>query len=88
MEPGVPRFDDDLFDAKVDLLCEDPVAVVSFTFGLPPPEVVRRLEAVGSEIWLTVTSPDEALAAASLDPNAIVVQGVEAGGHRRCLRRR
>ena len=33
--PGVPRFDDDDFDAKVDLLCDDPVAVVSFTFGLP-----------------------------------------------------
>jgi nitronate monooxygenase len=80
--PGLARYDDDDFDAKVDLLCADPVAVVSFTFGLPPAEVVRRLGAAGSEIWLTVTSPDEALAAATLEPNAIIVQGVEAGGHR------
>src|SRR4029079_13557822 len=82
VEPGVPRFDDDHFDAKVDVLCDDPVDVVSFTFGLPPTETVRRLVAAGSEIWLTVTSPAEARVAATLAPHAIVVQGVEAGGHR------
>lgn len=80
--PGVARFDDDGFDAKVDVLCDDPVAVVSFTFGVPPAETVRRLVAAGSEIWLTVTSPDEALVAATLRPDAMIVQGVEAGGHR------
>ena len=79
---GVPRFDDDDFDAKVDLLCDDPVAVVSFTFGLPGLDAVRRLAAAGSEIWITVTSPEEAVAAAALSPNALIVQGVEAGGHR------
>ncbi len=80
--PGTPRFDDDAFDAKVDVLCADPVAVVSFTFGLPPADAVRRLAAAGSEVWLTVTSPAEALAADALRPDALVVQGVEAGGHR------
>jgi nitronate monooxygenase len=80
--PGAPRFDDDGFDAKVDLLCADPVTVVSFTFGLPPRAAVDRLRAAGSEVWLTVTSPDEARAAADLGPAALVVQGVEAGGHR------
>ena len=80
--PGVPRFDDDDFDAKVDLLCDDPVAVVSFTFGLPRLDAVRRLSAAGSEIWITVTSPEEAVDAAALSPNALIVQGVEAGGHR------
>jgi nitronate monooxygenase len=79
---GTPRFDDDAFDDKVDLLCGDPVAVVSFTFGLPPADAVRRLAAAGSEVWITVTSPDEAGAAVSLGADALVVQGVEAGGHR------
>ena len=79
---GVPAFDDDGFDEKIDLLCTDPVAVVSFTFGLPGSDVVRRLSDVGSEIWLTVTSPGEAHAAAELGPAALIVQGIEAGGHR------
>jgi nitronate monooxygenase len=79
---GQPRFDDDHFADKVELLCGDPVPVVSFTFGLPPRDVVRRLRAAGSEIWLTVTSPTEARAADALAPDALIVQGVEAGGHR------
>jgi nitronate monooxygenase len=49
---------------------------------VPDADVVRRLQAVGSEVWLTVTSPAEAVIAAALGPDALVVQGVEAGGHR------
>lgn len=79
---GEPRSDDDGFDAKVEALAADPVAVVSFTFGLPPRAAVEALRAAGSEVWITVTSPDEARAAAALGPDALVVQGVEAGGHR------
>ena len=79
---GEPRFDDDSFDAKLDTLTAAPVAVVSFTFGLPPRDAVDALHAAGSEVWLTVTSPDEARKAAALGVDALVVQGVEAGGHR------
>ncbi|WP_445147856.1 nitronate monooxygenase [Baekduia sp. Peel2402] len=82
VELGTPRHDDDAFDGKVLALVEDPVAVVSFTFGLPPREAVERLRAAGSEVWITVTSPNEARAAAALKPDALIVQGVEAGGHR------
>ena len=79
---GEARFDDDAFSEKVALLCEQPVAVVSFTFGAPPREAVDALHAAGSEVWLTVTSPAEALASAQLGADALVVQGVEGGGHR------
>jgi nitronate monooxygenase len=79
---GEPRFEDDGFAAKVEALIADPVAVVSFTFGLPPRAAVQRLHAAGSEVWITVTAPGEARAAAALAPDALVVQGVEAGGHR------
>ena len=79
---GEPRFDDDAFDAKVAVLVADPVAVVSFTFGLPPRSAVDELHRAGAEVWLTVTSPGEARQAAELGPDALVVQGVEAGGHR------
>ncbi|HWH96670.1 MAG TPA: nitronate monooxygenase [Baekduia sp.] len=79
---GAPRFHDDAYSDKVALLGDDPVAVVSFTFGCPAPEVIAALRAVGSEIWVTVTDPGEALIAARAGADALVVQGVEAGGHR------
>jgi nitronate monooxygenase len=58
------------------------VAAVSFTFGCPPAEIVARLQAAGSSVWVTVTDPDEAEQAATAGADALVVQGVEAGGHR------
>jgi nitronate monooxygenase len=79
---GEARFEDDAWEAKLELLESDPLAVVSFTFGCPPPEVVRRLQAAGSEVWVTVTSPDEAALAATAGADALVAQGIEAGGHR------
>jgi nitronate monooxygenase len=82
VELGVPRFDDDSFDEKIVLLAKSPVAVVSFTFGVPPAETIMRLQETGSEVWLTVTSPAEAVTAAACGADALIVQGVEAGGHR------
>jgi len=79
---GEPRFDDDAFDEKIDVLCRYPADAVSFTFGLPPPETIGRLRDAGSEVWLTVTSPEEACRAVDAGADALVVQGVEAGGHR------
>jgi nitronate monooxygenase len=82
VELGEPRFDDDGFTDKIEALCADPVAVVSFTFGIPPVRVVDRLHAAGSEVWLTVTSSEEAGEAVTAGADVLVVQGVEAGGHR------
>ncbi len=79
---GRPRFDDDAFEEKIDILRKDPVAVVSFTFGIPPKRVTEQLRAAGSEVWLTVTSPHEACEAAAAGADTLIVQGVEAGGHR------
>lgn len=79
---GNPRYDDDDWDAKIELLTTSPPEVVSFTFGCPPGEVVQRLHAAGAEVWVTVTSPLEAREAASAGADALVVQGAEAGGHR------
>ncbi len=79
---GTPRFDDDGFEAKLELLASSPPAVVSFTFGCPPASVIDRLRAAGAWVWVTVTSPDEARLAAAAGAGALVVQGAEAGGHR------
>ncbi len=79
---GDPRFDDDHYQQKVELLTQERVPVVSFTFGCPTPAVVQQLQAVGTSVWVTVTDPQEALLAAEAGVDALVVQGIEAGGHR------
>jgi nitronate monooxygenase len=82
IEPGAPRFDDDGWAAKLELLERERVAVVSFVFGCPGADVVAHLQAAGSAVWVTVTEPGEALEAVAAGADALVVQGVEAGGHR------
>jgi nitronate monooxygenase len=79
---GEPRFDDDAYTEKLELLIRDPAPVVSFTFGMPDAEAVGRLHDAGSEIWVTVTTPSEAAIAVAGGADALVLQGTEAGGHR------
>jgi len=74
-------WDDDDVDDKLALLVEDPVPVVSFTFGCPPPEAVGRLHRAGTVVVVSVTTPDEAATAAAGGADALCVQGIEAGGH-------
>jgi nitronate monooxygenase len=82
-DAGEPRYDDDGWRFKLDVLRDsDPVPVVSFAFGCPPLCDMRSLQAHGSEVWVTVTSVEEARAAAAAGADALVVQGSEAGGHR------
>jgi nitronate monooxygenase len=79
---GEPRFDDDSLDAKLAIVCAERLPIVSFTFGCPTPEQMARLHERDAAVWVTVTEPDEAALAAAAGADALVVQGVEAGGHR------
>ena len=80
--PGEPRHDDDDWDAKIGYLMGAPAAVVSFTFGIPGADVIAGLRARGTEVWVTVTSLDEARRATAAGADLLVAQGYEAGGHR------
>lgn len=83
VEPGLPSWDDtDHWADKVLLVETLAPAVVSCTFGVPEPETVARWQAAGSEVHVTVTSAAEARAALACGPDALVIQGQEAGGHR------
>jgi nitronate monooxygenase len=57
-------------------------AVVSFHFGLPRAELLARVRATGATILSSATTVDEARWLAARGVDAIVAQGVEAGGHR------
>ncbi|MGW3567821.1 nitronate monooxygenase [Streptomyces sp. NPDC000941] len=72
---------DDAYDAKLAILLDDPVPVVSFTFGCPARAVLDAFAKVGTRTVVTVTSPAEAQAAQWAGADAVCVQGVEAGGH-------
>ena len=82
LDAGTPRFGDDGFAAKLDVLAAARPAVVSFAFGCPDGSVTDRLREAGCEVWVTVTTPGEAREAAAAGADALVVQGAEAGGHR------
>jgi len=65
-----------------DVLEEFKPPVVSFHFGLPPADLVRRLHSWGSKILASATTVDEARWLEAHGADAIIAQGVEAGGHR------
>jgi nitronate monooxygenase len=82
VELDKPLYDDDSFAQKIELLIDERVAVVSATFACPPPATIEALQSAGSEVWVTVTSPEEAVAARDAGADVLVAQGSEAGGHR------
>ena len=57
-------------------------AVVSFHFGLPEEALLGRVRALGARILGTATTVEEARWLEAHGVDAIVAQGLEAGGHR------
>jgi NAD(P)H-dependent flavin oxidoreductase YrpB (nitropropane dioxygenase family) len=79
--PPAPVEDDDHWEQKLDLLRGDPVPVVSFTFAIPPRQVIDSLRSRGSIVAATVTNVAEARAAADAGVDMLAVQGCAAGAH-------
>ncbi len=75
---GRTPFSDDLVDA----LSEFKPPVVSFHFGLPAPELLERVRAWGAKVLSSATTVDEARWLEARGVDAIIAQGLEAGGHR------
>ena len=79
---GEARWDDDHWQAKVDVVLDLRPDVASFTFGCPTPELLGRLGEVGILSMVTVTSVAEAREAVARGAASLSVQGPGAGGHR------
>lgn len=72
-----------LADAEmVQVLLEEKPAVVSFHFGLPSAEVINKLRAAGIRLIANATCLEEAREIEKAGLDAIIAQGIEAGGHR------
>jgi nitronate monooxygenase len=65
-----------------DVLEELRPAVVSFHFGLPAPELVSRVKRWGAKVIASATTVDEARWLEAHGADAVIAQGLEAGGHR------
>ncbi len=66
----------------IDMLLQEKPAVVSFHFGIPARDVIKQLQQAGIILLASATSLAEAKIIEAAGIDGIVVQGVEAGGHR------
>jgi nitronate monooxygenase len=82
---GVPRWDDDGWAGKLEVVLDLHPEVVSFTFACPAPDVLGRLAAAGITTMVAVTTAAEARLAEARGAHALTVQGPAAGGHRLTL---
>ena len=76
--PGPTPFSDE----TADVLEACRPAVVSFQFGLPAPALLDRVRGWGSKILSSATTVEEARWLEAHGVDAIIAQGLEAGGHR------
>ncbi len=71
------------FDAQAAaVLVQFRPAVVSFHFGLPAPDLLAQVRSWGAKVLASATTVDEARWLEALGVDAIIAQGIEAGGHR------
>ncbi|MDZ7920296.1 nitronate monooxygenase [Rhodoferax sp.] len=69
-------------EAVADVVEAFKPAVMSFHFGLPSPELLARVKSWGSRVLASATTVDEALWLQAHGADAVIAQGLEAGGHR------
>lgn len=69
-------------EAALELLEAWRPPVVSFHFGLPAAGLVARVKAWGAKVLSTATTVEEACWLEANGADAIIAQGLEAGGHR------
>jgi nitronate monooxygenase len=69
-----------------DLLEELRPPIVSFHFGLPPPDLLERVKGLGAKVLSSATTIDEAFWLEARGVDVVIAQGYEAGGHRGMFR--
>lgn len=82
VEVGAPRWDDDDWSGKLEVVRDLRPEVVSFTFDCPEAAVLHELNQLGICTAVSVTSEAEARLAAGRGARILIVQGPDAGGHR------
>ncbi|MGJ7913275.1 NAD(P)H-dependent flavin oxidoreductase [Neobacillus sp. LXY-1] len=80
----LPTYEEELqiFIEQVDILIEENIPICSFTFGIPPKDLGTKLKDHSSILIGTATTVNEAILNEEAGMDAVVMQGMEAGGHR------
>ncbi len=73
---------DPFSSAMLEVLLDFKPPVVSFHFGLPAQDLLAGVKAMGAKVLCSATTVAEAKWLESQGVDAIIAQGVEAGGHR------
>ncbi|MBA4257351.1 MAG: 2-nitropropane dioxygenase [Polaromonas sp.] len=68
--------------ATADVLAEFRPDVLSFHFGLPAPDLLARVRGMGARVLCSATTVAEGLWLQDQGVDAVIAQGLEAGGHR------
>ena len=77
-----PQKDKRRFNEKVDLIIKLHVRYCSFSFGIPEADVIKRLKDAGVLLLATANTVAEARLIEEAGFDAVIAQGIEAGGHR------
>jgi nitronate monooxygenase len=67
-------------EERLDVLCEERVPVISFSWGIRPDFVARAHDA-GAQVLVQVGSAEAARRAVDAGADMVMAQGIEAGGH-------
>lgn len=81
--PTSPYFYD--LEEQVQMVWELRPEVITFHFGIPHDDILRRAHDLDITIGITATCVEEALKIKEAGADFIIVQGTEAGGHRGCF---
>ncbi|OCT11327.1 nitronate monooxygenase [Paenibacillus pectinilyticus] len=79
--PSILKYSES-FEEQMQVILEEKIAVCSFTFGIPPQDMIQAMKQRGIVVIGTATTVEEAIQVEASGLDAIVAQGSEAGGHR------
>ncbi len=81
-EADLSNFNLYTYQEQVDILVQEEISIISFTFGCLDNKTVQFLKAKNCTLIGTATCIEEALFLQERNIDMITIQGIEAGGHR------
>lgn len=72
-------------EEHIDVCVAEQVRLVVFHMNVPPRQWIDKLHASGAKVWMQCASVKQAVEAAAAGMDALIAQGVQAGGHNKSV---